>query len=418
MSSYLFMVTEIESANGICTSAVMEELVKRGHIVVCLTNAIPGKSKLFTKNGIDYYTVRPRWLYRLQQYLFHRKEDAIKRILQLVFATMNKLKLMLSYFSWPLISPAFSFRYYRKAMKICSSLGINGIIPVYSQVDTLIAGHYVKMRHHNIKYIPYMLDPLAAGNGPKFFSTEWLKRRGLKWEKRLFSNADAVLMMESCRGFYEGNGVTYKGLVYTGLPLLRKGENIEKFERFDENKINLLYIGSIPRNIRSPKHIIDIFSKIDDERLTLYFIGPIDDDYIKSRSLVDHRIKMLLPVSHKESLVALQSADFLVNLGNSLPHMVPSKIFELMSTGLPIISVAQIKDDSCKPYLLRYPNALMLEEGGNDKADTEKLIEFIIERRGKKLPFEEICDLFETNTPKYTADILQSVCDIAEEKQS
>ena len=148
MKKILFIVTESGSANGICTKAVMEEHVRRGDKVFCLTNREMGQGREDKiMDGVSYSTVTPRLCYRLSARICALPEGSGRRkLLSAVHFVLNKTKLLLSYPTWPLISPAYAARIYRRGLKICKAHGIDAVIPIYTQIDTLIAAKRIKAK--------------------------------------------------------------------------------------------------------------------------------------------------------------------------------------------------------------------------------------------------------------------------------
>lgn len=68
MKRVLFVITERNSANGICVKSVMEELMNNGYKVFCVTNREYRDNVYFYQNGVEFYTVRPRLSYRISSY--------------------------------------------------------------------------------------------------------------------------------------------------------------------------------------------------------------------------------------------------------------------------------------------------------------------------------------------------------------
>ena len=64
------------------------------------------------------------------------------------------------------------------------------------------------------------------------------------------------------------------------------------------------------------------------ENLRLYFIGVGDNRYLSSKIRESDSIVIIPYLPHEECMKAINSADFLLNLGNSQPYMMPSKLFE------------------------------------------------------------------------------------------
>ena len=111
-------------------------------------------------------------------------------------------------------------------------------------------------------------------------------------------------------------------------------------------------------------------------------------------------------VSSGEAAAAREAADFLINIDNTNPMQVPSKIFEYISTGKPIVNFVFDDASPILPYLADYPlcltiNLNRMEDGGREAA--ERLSAFVRENRGKRIPFEEIRERYRACTPEYVA---------------
>ncbi len=395
----LFIVTELNSANGICTQSVMREMVTRGHSVYCLTNH---EKHGDLENAIRYYYVKPRLVYRLLNGSSNRK------IAKRIGLLLNKVKLAISYPTWPLISPMYARRIYRAAKAICQENRIDMIIPVYTQIDTLIAANRIKKEMPDIRYIPYFLDSLSGGYGPKCFSKEWVIRRGIKWEEKLLPSADKIVMMESSRSHYEKYCLEksyFTKIIFSDLPLISQPKVLIAPNQASDI-IELLYIGSIPAHIRNPEPFLKVFQHTKNERYRLSIVGTstcgeVLSEYAKS----DSRIVLCDPISHDEAMKRVADAAILVNLGNNIKEMTPSKIFEYMSYGKPIISTMPISDEPSASYLRCYPISYLLEYKDIDyEVEAVKLEEWINKSIGTRIDFSSIETLFSKNTPAHFCD--------------
>ena len=54
MKRVLFVITERNSANGICVKSVMEELMNNGYKVFCVTNREYRDNVYFYQNGVEF----------------------------------------------------------------------------------------------------------------------------------------------------------------------------------------------------------------------------------------------------------------------------------------------------------------------------------------------------------------------------
>ena len=109
-------------------------------------------------------------------------------------------------------------------------------------------------------------------------------------------------------------------------------------------------------------------------------------------------------MSKDDSTAFIRRADFLINLGNTMTNQVPSKIFDYISTGIPIINIC--KSESCPtiPYMNRYRLAINIVES-QDEAEKDRQADaiqyFIQSNLGLRNSSEFIVKEFYQNTPQY-----------------
>lgn len=398
---YLFIVTEKYSANGICANAVMQKLVSAGHQVECISNREYGEEKSFYKDGIRYFGIKPRFVYGISSRLIRKKENNIvKRILGIAGFLLNKAQLLLSIPTWPVISRSYSKRIYFMAKRLYEREPFDFIIPIYTQIDTIIAAVNIKKEHPEVFFVPYFLDSLAGGYGPKMFSKEWIEKRGLKWENKLLQTADIIIMMQSSRNFYNlrKNQLSYWGKIkFLDIPLFAPKQDVKLPVETGDCKKHIVYVGSIPAHIRNPQFFLGVFASLKRDDVDLTIIGPSTcESLLSDFCLRDKRIKRIQQLPHDEALKRIYDADILLNLGNNLTTMMPSKIFEYMSSGKPIISTAPIKDEPCIPYLKHYKYAHIVDENASIPVEAAKLDDFI--SNAKMVDPNNLADIFYLNT--------------------
>ena len=408
----LIIVTERLSANGICALSVAKAMVDRGDDVCCIVNREHGEGVSFEQDGIYYYTVKPRLVYTISSFLSRRNDinPTKRKIYSLINWVVNKTELLLSLPTWPVISRSYSRRIFNCIKDVCSEAPVDLIIPVYTQIDTIIAANkYKKECDNQVTVIPYFLDSLAAGYGPKMMSKQWVENRGLKWEKTLLKDVDHIVMMKSSEAFYKEkeNSLPYFSKIsFLDLPLFvpqsaRKG--------IDKNGVKeILYVGTIPGHIRNPKYFLEAFSKVNNKDLQLTIIGPSTcESLIQDYVIKDKRIKRIQSVPHSEAIERIKTADILLNLGNNLTTMTPSKIFEYISAGKPIISTAPITDEPCIPYLTKYGNACILYENKDIEESVALMAGFI--SSSHNVDPDSLEETFLLNQPKAFLNVVDRI---------
>lgn len=408
----LFLVTESTSANGICCKAIMKEFVKKGDSVYCVTNKEADlKKDEFSENGVKFFTIRARTIYAINSFILanNSKKPVLCKFLKIFNFLINKVKLLLIYPIWPLVSPLYVKRMYKTAKNICKERNIDVIVPVYSQIDTLIVANRLKKENHGIKFIPYFLDSFSGGYGPKMFSAEWIFKRGLRWERKLLPDADKIVMMESAKNHYDSKckgEEYYKKIQYLDLPLFENRE----YKQEKSDYITIFYAGSLPYSVRSPKFFLEAFTKIENDRLKLNFVGDESSADLKYYSALDKRITYSGRCSHNEVIELEKNATIFLNIGNTLTNMTPSKIFEYLSWNKPIISTMPIDNEPSACYLEKYPLALLLKEKELTVDEAAEIIsKFINENYDKKVSQEFLAETYKNNMPKSFIELVYSL---------
>lgn len=397
------------SANGICIEKIANELIKRKHSVDCISNAEQNSSKIENINGINIYRIKPRLTYRIDEWCEYNKTNKLQKFVKIVSTLMNKIKLFMSAFTWPLVSPLYTYRFYNKANKLQRQNNYDIVIGVYTPVDSVYAAHLLKSKFSDLVYIPYFLDSLSGGYGPKYFSGNLIRERCLKLEKKLVKNADLIVSMESSR---EHNNIyNHKNLTKTrflDIPLLEKiicnGNNEN-----GKDGINIIFVGSISKSTRDPEFLIKVLEKLLEKNILVSFIGAVDciDQFGDILERYPEKIKFSGRVTHEKALEEMAFADALINIGNSNPSMVPSKIFEYMSSGKPIISTYSIKNEPSLKYLKEYQLALSIDESRIDYENiANEIYEFLTLNKNQFVDFTVLKKIFYKNTPEAFVDAI------------
>lgn len=393
------------SANGLCSEKVVEEFLKNGHDVTILCNKNVGTNDfLKISDNFKIYRIKQRLYLRLIEwsYLNKNKHYFISKILNLVAYFINKVQLFLMTFFWPNISIITNLKFQKKAIRLQKKYKFNVIISVYTPIESLLAGYKVKKKFPDVKFYPYFLDSLSGGYGPKYFSKKTIISRGVKIERKIYKIADSIIFMESSRTHQLRYNFTFQQkFVFFDIPMLSKPKFL-KFQKSNNNKIKLLYVGSINKKVRNPDTLLKALEKLNRDDVFVQFIGKIDciEDFTKLSKIMGNRLSFIEFLSHEEVTKLIQSANILINIGNNISTMVPSKIFEYMSFGKPIISTYDINDEPSKNYLTKYPAVVFISGRDNCEINSRKISTFIDNNINKNIEYEYLENIFFKNTPK------------------
>lgn len=292
------------------------------------------------------------------------------------------------------------------------------LVPTCMPVEALIACRRFCEENPGTVYVPLLFDRFAdSGTLHRLAFNKRLKyRRNQQIEQEVLGD-DAcarVLYVES----WQGRIASMEGIAPASLiehPLLVK-RGLERAPVFDGGVVNLVYAGTLTWAARNPSCTLEIARLLSCQDLPIvlhvYGAGDAMRAVAECAGRYPHAVKHHGSVTAEEASRAIGAADVLVSIGNSDTAQTPSKVFEYMATGKPILHIAKTADDPVIEVLSRYPLAVTaVEDTALSSAEIERIRYYIREYKGKAVPFEEVARLFETALPSYAAGLLRDCLD-------
>lgn len=402
------------SANGVCSDNVIQKLLEEEHTVTALVKTA-FEAPIFSKQGnLTVVRVKPRLALRLSQ-----KSEALRnrsplksRFYSFLSKIINKPQMLFSIFRWPTVSPMTNRRFKKAAIKLHKENNFDAVISVYTPIESLLAGYELKKLYPDIKFYPYFLDSLSGGFGPRCFSKEKVIKRCLKTEKRVFQKAEKVVVMKSSKPHHEKyNPEFFDKIVFLDVPTFCKNNaciNIGQ-KKPEDSPIKFLYVGSISQAIRDPRGLIHALADVREENITCEFVGRIDCLHLFEplQNKLGEKLLFSGQLPHSEVAKKMSEADVLLNIGNKLSTMTPSKLFEYISYGKPIISTYETDDDPCIEYLKSYPLSLLLDCRSNEDFG-EKITSFLQRIKTESVDIGTLAELYRLNTPEAFTEIFKT----------
>jgi glycosyltransferase involved in cell wall biosynthesis len=407
----LFLLDDLTSANGVCVEAIIKQMNKNNWqaYVICghAKDAVASNKTIL---------VNPPLFKRINEFA-NRTDNRISKIIALVVSrVLFNTQCCVYYMTMPWFTPLYTNRLYKAAIRLIRRKEIDLVIAVYSRIDSMIVASRLN-RKLGIPFVAYFLDPLEAGYWPSIISQERRSVMGQKWEETIMKSALGGIFMKSTEGYYENNhvGRDYMNkIVYLDLPQYTYSmAKYNKPKDIVHNNIKIVYAGSLPLNVRPIDYLFEAFKANFQKPLQITIAGRCSDEReLKKHIEKDARFKYI-GFQSKESIENLYGdADILLSLGSVEKWMVPSKIFEYMSTGKPIIHLAYIQDDPCIKYLKEYPLSLILTRGLNTINEDICVLHEFIEKHSYEYVVEDLSEFYYLNTPKAFVDYLNTL-DIA-----
>lgn len=243
------------------------------------------------------------------------------------------------------ISKAWSLRKAVVAWTKKQKKGQNLDILVYSMHSPLLyAAMAAKKKYKNVRVhlivpdLPEFVD-MGANRLKK-----WLKKADFLVTRYLLREVDSFILFSEHMASYLSLSPSQWLLMEGSINISEIVDNACECTGQDENKIIIMYAGVIDK-YRGIIELLDAFCEIPNENYELWFTGSgAADAIVYARAEKDFRIKHFGYLAKRSEVLALeQKANILLNLRmpeeKVAKYCFPSKIFEYMASGKPVISV-------------------------------------------------------------------------------
>jgi len=289
----------------------------------------------------------------------------------------------------------------KQIIRLNSTNNIDFIIPViYSKIN-LVSVLSASRKNSDVKFIPYFLDPFSTNIGDPL-----IKSLIPNLELEVYKKCSKAILTYA---MYEENKTNvFKDYLYKMEPL--HFPNIQRLIeipaeddiKIDKKYINCVYVGYTYSGIRSTKFIFELFKSCKNQNIVFHIVGGsygYDPDFEDSKKTFGKRLLVHGKVSGQAAINAQLRADILINIGNSVTNMLPSKIFEYISAGKPIINTYKSLDCPSLKYTKKYPLCLdLFENNGISTGVVERFEKFCVENKGKIIPYDDIEKLYAEHT--------------------
>ena len=291
-----------------------------------------------------------------------------------------------------------------RKLGILASEDYDIVIPVAGYYESVQAA-LDSVQNEKTKVIVYQVDPCSTNTA---FAKETYRERTF-FEERIYEAADAIVTTPILyRQWLKAHpDATDNKIISMEFPNVNPKYHVsnEALEKCGKQEYNCVFAGGIYRAARNPAYTLSLFSALNGSGIKLSIIGAEREnmqEFLNTEEIAGN-ISFYGRLPLQEAQRHMECADVLVNIGNVMTNQVPSKIFEYISQGKPIVNICVNHNCPTIPYLKNYPYVLNLFEGDNTDEQMGKLKEFVYEHAGKSLPAEFIVKEYETCTAAYCA---------------
>lgn len=314
--------------------------------------------------------------------------------------------------NWPVISPKASEECYKQIMGILSKEYFDVMLVMHMPYDSVLAAMRVKKSYPNLFTVLYELDPIAYEIDKQRNSLgKYLYFLRERAEKKTFQKCDLIVHMECNRKKYEHP--IYKCFqskeIYLDFPLIHdKGIESHAKINYKGQKIKLIYTGKLMSAFRSPEYLLKVLVEVcKDVNLEINFFSKGDCETLLNKYAIENKFVCQRGyVGTQELEKEIEESDYLVNIGNKMSDMLPSKLLTYIEKGKPIIHVKNQENDACIPYLEKYGAALIIDESKSIDESSRIMVNFLKNNLGRHIGSNEIICLYPKNVPEYSAKVL------------
>lgn len=280
------------------------------------------------------------------------------------------------------------------------------ILAIVQPFGWAVLANELAKKYPEAKVYLYMLDPYIYNYT---LSASKIAQRKKQFS-RFTNNLDGIIFTRGIKEEAEKNGLDVpKKSIVVDLPNMQPSVYVRQNKNY-KDKTELMFAGRFYPDIRNPQKMFDVMEQVLDSSMifSLFSQGcdKLVENFVKKCSTAQrHR---LLP--HSQYCKYFEGVDILVNIENSISNQLPSKVFEYIASGKPIINFYEYETGMGLHYFRRYPLAINFNLNSYDEDDIMRLRTFIKENKDKRLSYEEATNLMkEARSENVLSDIADFV---------
>lgn len=400
----------LKSANVLCDEEVINELKKNDNYEIHLLVPQAYSQKSFEViDGVYIHRFKRNKFWTLVTWAKMNSNNMISSWILKLQRIVLRIRQFVYIPIYPIDELSFVHLFANKAIKLHEKIGFDMVVSEHSGVETLLAGYYLKKNYPNVKYLPILWDPILGKKYARYLPLKYAHRKLKDFESSILYVADFVVSMTShqqiLKKYFDDNFLFSKfrflDLPKLSRPVLRTKDRVYT----KSNSLNFVYAGIISLPDRDPYQLLESLDELGDKDINVSIFTARDvDKFNKRKKYKNIEVTYYNYIKRDKLLSVYESADFFINLGDSYSNMLPSKIFEYMSYGKPIISTYLTEDDCTINYLQRYPLCFLFNQ--NHPQPVEELKQFINNNKGVRMNYDKVRELFPHNSPKQYVDLI------------
>ena len=393
--------------------------------VICVKSDFKSSDKEF-RNGIRIIRKHTVWdcpeivRKKLIDIIYNGKFDSrllrfvLSRVVQLLFFPFKLFEKMFGVYCEESYSKRFGIFIENE---ICKNDVVLTTVMPSENAETL---YPVLLKYPDIKWIILHCDPYVDYSKKAKDILDKEEKQNKWYERATLIVLQETILDNVYRGSYK-----YKDkilpLFIPSMPSIITDEKLSKHKEkiilnqlngtnmFAKKRISCIFTGLFYSGVREPFFLMDVFSQLHEQypEIEIYILGTTYDHKIPGFNKKNEDWFFFCGRQPQEICdIAQEEADFLINVGNLVPNLVPSKVMQYISKRKPIINLFHIKNDAVEEYLDDYPLQFSIYyddyiKSEENKSDiVKKMKRYIDINYGKIAEY----DLIKSRYIKYSAD--------------
>ncbi len=346
--------------------AIAEYWVKQGKKITIITTERRGSETLEKHNGVEvlrsgYHTLNDwfqnKWGSKERRNELGKQNTTPSKFRKIIEEILDKTYRKRYW-------PDGSYKWIEKGVKLLNSKIEESkpdlIISVGLPFSAHLIARRIKERYNDIQWIMDIEDPFSYSKEFWVNNFERYEEKNIREEKRAFKLAEAISVTNPrAKEKYLELFNDYESKIGVIPPLLNVPKNIPRKRNENEDKKQIVFIGSFYKNVRSPRSLLELIIRLSRTHPEIYescefkFYGqqnPWSSEIFQSfKSL--KQVQLMGLVSRPEVFSILQSADLIINISNHTDYHLPSKLVDYMWAKKPILNLYSLDNDQSKQFL-------------------------------------------------------------------
>lgn len=363
-------------ANSVCVRNMAQEFMVQGHRVWNISDGEDYVREPGDMDGVTLWQV-PEGFYGKLLKEVTANPILFRRIWLKVVGVIRHLLLLPLY---PITEPGRTLKVVKRAKKIVKENDITLVIAIYNGFANIYAGMKLKkMYGAKLKVVSYHLDLRTASVNNSALVRQYIHRHALQSLVKESQIVDKMLIPYSGKEETEKvKGLEKEKIIYVGFPVYVSDGEVKECELpFDDETINISYIGTLSEDNRNPRYVLGLLEQVSNmmsRKIMVHVWGDAGgmDAELNASPIACYHGK----IDNRYVRYIMNKSDFLLNMGNAVAYdMLPSKVFGMFATGKPIINVITHPKDATLPFFEKYNHSINIKEYKKEEQKTSKVKE-------------------------------------------